>query len=120
MRVASGIYVVASTVILQAAPNFCAPEKPYRVGYTTTKKLGSAVVRNRTRRRLRAAVSEIFPLKARSNVDYVLIGRKSTISCAFADLKKDVNWALKRLNNMIENGIYHSIHDSVKPKDTNV
>jgi ribonuclease P protein component len=34
-------------------------ENPARFGFTATKKLGNAVVRNRIKRRLRAAVREV-------------------------------------------------------------
>ena len=108
LRVAEGIRMVVSTVILQAAPNLSDQKRPFRVGYTTTKKIGKAVVRNRTRRRLRAAVQEVFPSRALENVDYVLIGRYNTSLCSFKELKSDIKWALKKANAMIEKGILKS------------
>ena len=69
-----------------------------RVGFTATKKIGNAVVRNRVKRRLR----EIARLKlvelARPGYDYVMIGRGQSLSRPFADLEKDLNSALKRLH----------------------
>ena len=108
IRVAKGIRMVVSTVILQAAPGLLEQNAPYRVGYTTTKKLGRAVVRNRIRRRLRAAVREVFPNRGKNGVDYVLIGRYNTASCSFKELKSDIKWALKKAHAMIENGVFQS------------
>lgn len=100
--------MVVSTVILQAAPNLFDRQAPFRVGFTTTKKLGKATLRNRTRRRLRAAVRETFPTRAQNGIDYVLIGRYNTATCPFKELKSDIKWALKKANAMIEKGVFQS------------
>ncbi|MFB9353837.1 ribonuclease P protein component [Sneathiella chinensis] len=68
-----------------------------RVGFTATKKTGNAVVRNRIKRRLRAIADEILPAHAESGWDYVLIGRQKTPDRDFADLKKDLLFALKKV-----------------------
>ena len=46
-----------------------------RVGFTCSKKVGNAVVRNRAKRRLRAIAREVLPNLGRAGFDYVLIGR---------------------------------------------
>ena len=46
-----------------------------RVGFTVTKRVGNAVVRNKVKRRLRAAAAEVVPSHASAGNDYVLIGR---------------------------------------------
>lgn len=68
-----------------------------RVGLTVTKKLGGAVVRNRIRRRLRAAVREAFPRGAASGADYVLIARAPALTRNYASLLDDMERALLRL-----------------------
>lgn len=80
--------------ILQQAPN---REDSARVGFTTTKKLGSAVVRNRIRRRLRAAAAEVLPDFATSGQDYVLIARDSALTCPYAELTGKLRWSLTRI-----------------------
>lgn len=68
------------------------------VGFTTSKKVGNAVARNRARRRLRALVSEVFPDYVLSNRDFVLVGREQTIRRPWKKLVEDLKTALKRLD----------------------
>lgn len=69
-----------------------------RVGYTVTTKCGNAVLRNRTKRRLRALVRELFPLHAKPNCDYILIAlagvTPSAADAPFADLRAAMQRAL--------------------------
>lgn len=46
-----------------------------RFGFTLTKKVGNAVVRNRARRRLREAVRLTAGLPVKAGYDYVIVGR---------------------------------------------
>jgi ribonuclease P protein component len=90
---------VAPGLILQAAPD---PTKEpqadsLRVGFTVAKKVGNSVCRNRARRRLRAAVAEIFPARAALGMDYVVIGRRETLERPYSLLLQDLSTALKRL-----------------------
>lgn len=68
-----------------------------RLGLTVTKKLGGAVVRNRIRRRLRAAAREVFPACATPGVDYVLIARPPALKRNYRSLLDDMERALLRL-----------------------
>ncbi|NFV78660.1 ribonuclease P protein component [Magnetospirillum aberrantis] len=71
-----------------------------RVGFTTSKKVGNAVARNRARRRLRAAVDEVFPASARPGLDYVVIGRAETVARPYSLLLQDLRTALKRVGGL--------------------
>ncbi len=73
-----------------------AGEQSVRVGFTVTKKLGNAVIRNRIRRRLRAAADRIMPAHAKRGYDYVVIGRAQTLSRPFSALVDDLETALRR------------------------
>ena len=84
---------------------------PARVGFTASAKVGNAVVRNRARRRLRAAAATVLPLHAEPAHDYVLIARAGTLKRRFADLLVDLEAGLKRL------GLYRKDADGMAAKD---
>ncbi len=67
-----------------------------RLGFTVTKKIGNAVTRNRTRRRLKEAARLVLAGSQVSGVDLVLIGREATRTRDFADLQEDVRRALAK------------------------
>jgi ribonuclease P protein component len=68
-----------------------------RVGFTASRKVGNAVLRNRAKRRLRAAAAQILAREARPLTDYVLIARQATARRPFAALLGDLETALRRL-----------------------
>jgi len=68
-----------------------------RVGFTATRKIGNAVIRNRARRRLKAAAAAVMPLHARPGFDYVLIARAETPKRVYGALLADLETALRRL-----------------------
>jgi ribonuclease P protein component len=68
-----------------------------RVGFTASRKVGKAVVRNRARRRLKAVAGEILPEHGRPATDYVLIARAATFGRPYDALKGDLIAALERL-----------------------
>ena len=68
-----------------------------RIGFTVTKKIGNAVVRNRMKRRLRALARDILPAHGLAGADHVLIGRSEGIGRKFATLGEDLVRALKKI-----------------------
>jgi ribonuclease P protein component len=93
LRVASkGRKAPVHGLVLQALPR--GDEAPARFGFTVTKKVGNAVVRNRTRRRLKEAARLLLREQPISGFDLVLIGREATRGRAFALLKDDLHRAL--------------------------
>ena len=70
------------------------PDGPARAGFTATRKIGDAVVRNRAKRRLREAVRLLLPLHGRAGTDYVFIARAATPERAWPALLDDVETAL--------------------------
>jgi ribonuclease P protein component len=71
---------------------------PARIGFTCTKKLGNAVMRNRIRRRLREAARQCMWSRALAGHDYVLVGRNGTATRSFEALQKDIISALERIH----------------------
>jgi len=65
-----------------------------RVGFTATRKIGGAVVRNRAKRRLREAARLMIPEHGRPGCDYVLIARGGTTARPWPRLLDDVKSAL--------------------------
>jgi len=69
---------------------------PPRVGFTVTKKVGNAVVRNRTRRRLKEAARLLLAAEPVTGCDLVVIGRDTTRGRPFAALTDDLRRALDK------------------------
>jgi len=80
-------------LVLQA---LAIPEPSLRLGFTVTKKIGNAVIRNRARRRLKEAARLTLPGMALSGWDLVLIGRDATAERPFPLLIEDLRAALRQ------------------------
>ena len=68
-----------------------------RLGITVSGKVGGAVVRNRMKRRLRELARAVLPQLGISGADHVLIGRAGGIERPFAQLRAELENALRRL-----------------------
>ena len=68
-----------------------------RAGFTATRKIGGAVVRNRAKRRLREAARLLLPELGRPGCDYVFIARGGTTARPWPRLIDDVRTALVSL-----------------------
>lgn len=88
--------MVTEGFILQAASRAGA-EPGARVGFTASRKVGGAVVRNRARRRLKALAARVLAPRARSGWDYVLVARGAAVTRPWAAMVSDMEGALDRL-----------------------
>lgn len=87
LRVGKGRRWHGGAMTIQAEARVEGDDGPARFGFTLTKKVGNAVVRNRARRRLREAVRLATPdLPARLGHDYVIVGRLEAVRVPFAAL----------------------------------
>ena len=69
-----------------------------KVGYTASKKVGNAVVRNRCKRRLRALFDELAPML--QDGWYVFVAKKGLFDNPFEDVRRDCKYVLKRTGAM--------------------
>ncbi|MGH7040900.1 MAG: ribonuclease P protein component [Acetobacteraceae bacterium] len=95
LRVAAkGRKVALPGLVLQVLAR--ADTAPVRLGFTVTRRVGNAVVRNRTRRRLKEAARLLLAQRKLTGADLVLIGREATRARPFPDLQEDLRRALAR------------------------
>ena len=97
-----GFGSVSKSLVLQAKEDPVISETKVRLGFTVTKKVGNAVVRNRIKRRLRAVSREIIKDYANPKYYYVIIGRKACLRRSFNDLKKDLKYCLHDSNTYLK------------------
>lgn len=104
LRAARGIRRVEGAITLETCPTPDADAQPgrLRIGFTASKKIGNAVIRNRAKRRLRAAARELLPLLGREGHDYVLVARGSAVARPFLALLSDITTALKAAHKKLD------------------
>jgi ribonuclease P protein component len=101
LHVREGARFAAPTLVLQARTRVESVEfgrGVARFGFTATKSLGGAVLRNRARRRLKEAVRLLDPARTVDGYDYVLIARAGTLQRPFAEITKDLERALTKVH----------------------
>ena len=82
---------------LQARPMTAAGTPDWRVGLTTSKRVGKAAVRNRARRRLRDLARRHIPELMQPGYDLVLVGRTPAAHAPFPLLVASLQTALRKL-----------------------
>jgi ribonuclease P protein component len=104
LRAARGIRRVEGAITLETCPTPAPETLPgaLRIGFTASKKIGNAVARNRAKRRLRAAASQLLPLLGREGHDYVLVARGTTVARPFPALLSDITTALKAAHKKLD------------------
>ena len=97
-RAKSGLFLRSKSFLLQAFK-----DKSYnkvRVGYTVSKQNGSAVVRNKIKRRLRVIAKNIIGEYGIKNWNYVIIGKKNSLVENFKSLEIEMNNAIKKIHSL--------------------
>ena len=96
LAVANGPRVAAAAFVVQSRRRD--DGGAVRVGFTVTKKNGTATERNRIRRRLRELVKRLDAVSMRPHSDYVLVGRRAALTRDFSGMIEDLRSALHRLD----------------------
>ena len=96
LAVASGARVSTAAFVVQRRNR--GDDGPIRVGFTVTKKNGSAPQRNRIRPSLREVLRQLPAVSLQPHSDYVLIGRRAALTIDFSNLLGDLRQALHRLD----------------------
>ena len=74
-----------------------------RAGFTATKKIGGAVVRNRAKRRMRALFQKYQPYmqkqiqEQKRAIDIVMVARRETATADFLRLEEQIVYAFRKL-----------------------
>ena len=84
----------STNFILYYTPNITGA---YRVGFSVSKKIGKAVVRNRVKRKLREA-ARLNPESFTAGWDYIFIARHSAITAEVKDLENQIIQATSKLS----------------------
>ena len=96
-------FVAAANGSRMASPAFVVQSRargdsgPVRIGFTVTKKVGTATERNRVRRRLRELVKRLDAASVPPHHDYVIVGRRAALDRGFETMFNDLRSALSRL-----------------------
>ena len=101
LAVANGARMNSAAFVVQSRAR--GDDGPVRVGFTVTKKVGTATERNRVRRRLRELVKRLDAVSMRPHSDYVLVGRRAAVTRDFATMLDDLRSALHRLDRQPQN-----------------
>ena len=96
LAVANGARAASAAFVVQSRHR--GDDGPVRVGFTVTKKNGTATERNRIRRRLRELVKLLDVISMRPHHDYVLVGRRAALNRDFATMLEELRSALHRLD----------------------
>lgn len=71
-----------------------------RVGFSVSKKLGKAVVRNKTKRQVRMMAREIFDQS--QSMDYIIIVRNKFLESSYEENKKDLLFLYNKINRRMD------------------
>jgi ribonuclease P protein component len=98
LAVAGGLSCARGAVLVQSLPRTPQAEEPViGLGFTATKRIGGAVVRNRAKRRMREAARLLAPVHGLPGHDYVFVARNGAPDRPWERLLDDVKTALVSL-----------------------
>lgn len=75
-------------------------EEHLKVGISVSKKLGNAVVRNKTKRQVRMMVQQVFDKTKKR--DFIIIVRNKYLLDSFENNKKDLEYLYNKINKRMD------------------
>ena len=94
------VYRKGHSVACRDLVMLAAPGRELKVGFSVSKKVGKAVIRNKVKRRLRECFRPLLG-DVKTGL-YVIVARTSAAEAAFGDLKKDVRYLLKKQDALLK------------------
>ena len=90
----SGEHFSGKALVLYTTPS---KTKSIKVGFAVTKKIGHAVVRNKTRRRLREIVKKYLP-NLKQNYNIIVVAKDNITNARFDELSNEFKKLTKKAN----------------------
>ena len=88
-------WVTSSFVLQMRRGEDC--NEPVAIGFTTSRKVGNAVMRNKARRRLKEAARLALTGDDYKGCQFILIARAAATNYPFEKMQKDMRWASGKL-----------------------
>lgn len=66
----------------------------YKFGISVSKKIGNAVIRNLTKRRIRACIKNIDDSNFNKNYDFIVIAKQPIVQMSYNDIENEIKKAL--------------------------
>jgi len=77
-------------------------DKKIFVGFTVSKRVGNSVIRNRVRRRLKAAARGALMAEGALGKEFVIIGRNKALNYPFKSIINDLKWSVRKLDEYLK------------------
>jgi ribonuclease P protein component len=88
----------AALLSIQMIERPLADQDPPRFGLTVSRKVGTAVERNRVKRRLRSVLRDAASVPGRPGHDYVIVARRDLLHAPFPSIVVELASGIERLH----------------------
>lgn len=71
--------------------------KPYKIGFSVSKKIGKSVVRNKVKRRMKEAVFELSE-NINQNFNYIVVAKEGIENLNYSQIKQEIKAVFTKAN----------------------